>query len=414
MSQSARNVEHTESRSLFKNRAYSALWVSNLLAILSFSIFISTISWYVVAELKLPQYLGLVIVVASIPRICMMLFGGVLADRVRKSKLMFIAGIITTALLFVLYMLESNQALTFTTLLLICFVMGLTEGIYYPAATSIIPQLVDKSQLQRANTVMHSASELIFFTGPIVSGIIMNYYSISLALLIAAIAKLVHCLFIFPKIIQDPVPEQREHKQSFKADFIEGWVYVKQSPLHISSILIIIMINLFILGPLFLSLPIIVKSMDGTPLHVSFLESAFSLGSLVATVGLSVFLLRKKRGAIVSVCLIMSLILMFVFSQTSSLIWLVLIAMFIGLSSFVTFITSEVIIQETTDTDKMGRVMGIVSMSQNAFDPVAHIVIAVLLSVGFAIQSIMGVMSLIGLIIAVAIVWKGKKLRRTD
>lgn len=74
-------------KALFTNKQFSCLLFSELFSVLSFSMYMITVSWYVVDVLHHPQYLGLVMAAASIPRMITMIIGGVLADRIQKSKI---------------------------------------------------------------------------------------------------------------------------------------------------------------------------------------------------------------------------------------------------------------------------------------------------------------------------------------
>ncbi|WP_026074419.1 MFS transporter [Brevibacillus massiliensis] len=74
-----------KSGSLFQNRPFQLLWASEFCLTFGFSMMMTTVSWYVVRGLGESGYLGIVLAAASLPHVLMMLAGGILADRMRKS-----------------------------------------------------------------------------------------------------------------------------------------------------------------------------------------------------------------------------------------------------------------------------------------------------------------------------------------
>lgn len=67
--------------------------------------------------------------------------------------------------------------------------------------------------------------------------------------------------------------------------------------------------------------------------------------------------------------------------------------------------------QEDTDPRIMGRVMSIIFLAMNGFDPLAYAGVTLLVSKGIDIQTIIFVFSVIGLLIALLLFWKGRTYR---
>lgn len=400
-----------ELRSLVKNRRFLFLWMSETFAVLSFSMFLITISWYMVDYLNLPQYMGLVFAAASLPRMVTMMVGGVLADRIQRSKIMFSAGLGEAFLIGILLVTYLNDWLTFPVLLGVAFCLGALDGFFFPALSSSIPALVQKEELQSANTLIHSTQELIFLIGPVTAGVLMTYYSFAATFGVSMIAMLLHAILVFPPFIQDAKPTSDSTKQSIMKEFREGLDYVCRSSFYKTGILIIIVINFFVFGPIFLSLPLLVKEANGTALHLSFLEGGFSIGSLLATILLLFITLRKNRGKLILFFLFGTLVFLWIFSQMSSIGGLILLASSVAFCGFMAFMPTDVLIQERTDPKLMGRVMSIVFLAQTAFDPVAQTLFSFLMTIGFSVRTLLAVFSVIGLMIAVLIYVRAKHWR---
>ncbi|MCM3225870.1 MFS transporter [Terribacillus saccharophilus] len=396
---------------LFKNKQFSCLLFSELFTVLSFSMYMITVSWYVVDVLHHPQYLGLVMAAASIPRMITMIIGGVLADRIQKSKILFSTQLLKGVLLGILLWSVMDDSLTLALLLIVSFFIGCLDGFFFPALSSLIPSIVSPKQLQPANTLIHSSQELLYLIGPVAAGAILHYYNFSATFAVSIIATLIGACFVFPAFIKDAKPDKHKEKTSFITEFKEGYRYLRSSSIYISAISIIIIVNFFVFGPMFLSLPILAEELGGSALDLSFLEAGFSIGSLTATIFLLFFTLKKNRGRLILIFLIASVLALGVFSQIPSLHWLIPVAAMIGFFGFITYIPTDVIIQEKTDPAMMGRVMSIVFLASTAFDPISQTLFSSLMSVGFSARILLAAFAGTGLLMAALVFAKAKKWR---
>lgn len=397
--------------SIIKNRQFNQVLFSEIFAVLSFSMYLITVSWYVVDYLETPQILGLVMAAASIPRMITMFIGGVLADRVQKSQILFITQLLKAVLIGVLLFSVAHNALTVTHLLLVSVFIGFLDGFFFPALSSLIPSIVSQKELQPANTLIHSSQELVFLLGPIAAGAILHYYDFTATFTVSIFATIIGAVFVFPSFIKDTIPDKQKEKLSFLKEFKVGYRYLKSSSLYLTAIIIIIIVNFFVFGPLFLSLPILAKELGGSALSLSFLEAGFSMGSLAATLFLLFYNLKRNRGRNILIYLIMTLLLLGVFSQLSTISLLIPFVSLIGFFGFITFVPTDVIIQEKTDPAMMGRVMSIVFLASTAFDPISQTLFSSFMSLGFSVSILLAVFSGIGLILSILVYVKAKKWR---
>ena len=319
---------------------------------------------------------------ASIPRMITMIIGGVLADRIQKSKILFSTQLLQGLLIGILLFGLAHDSLTIALLLVVSFFIGCLDGFFFPALSSLVPSIVTPKELQPANTLIHSSQELLFLIGPIAAGAILHYYNFSATFAVSIAATVIGACFVFPAFIKDAKPDKQKEKTSFITEFKEGYRYLRSSSIYVSAISIIIIVNFFVFGPMFLSLPILAEELGGSALDLSFLEAGFSVGSLAATVFLLFFTLKKNRGRMVLFFLIASVLALGIFSQIPNLYWLIPVATMIGFFGFITYIPTDVIIQEKTDPAMMGRVMSIVFLASTAFDPISQTLFSSLMSIG--------------------------------
>lgn len=200
--------------SLFKNRSYLLVWVAGLCAMLGFSMFFLSISWFIVDVLQEPAVLGIVLMAMSVPRVIMMIYGGILADKMRKSLIMFVTNLLQAGIMVALIIMFLNGSLDVTSLIIIAFIFGFLDAFFFPAVSSMIPVIVEDAQLQRANSLFQGSTELMFIIGPLIAGVLLTIGDFTLTFSASAILILLSAILVFPPLLKDPKPDRTGEKQS--------------------------------------------------------------------------------------------------------------------------------------------------------------------------------------------------------
>jgi len=392
--------------SLFRNRTFNLLIIAGIFAVLGFSVFLTTTTWYAVTVMGSAGSLGLILIAATVPRLIMMTFGGVLADKYKKTTIMFTTNLIQVFLLLLLFLLLVNDQLNLAWILVLSGLFGGLDAFFGPASSSMIPKVVKKYQLQQANAYFQGVDQLAFIGGPILAGLVMEAASIEWSFLVATMLVFMSAVIIFPPFIKETAVEgigKATPLQNFK----DGFSYLRKSRFLVVGILILTTANFFVFGSIHIAVPILVELLDGSPIHLSFLESSQMVGMLISTMILSVVKINRK-GFVSTFGLFATLITALIFSQVSNLIILTVIGFFIGFFMSFVYIPFFTAAQEQTDSRLMGRVMSIIFLAMNGFDPLAYGLVSMLSAMGFNIQYVLLAFSLLGLIIATIIALRAK------
>ncbi|GAF18205.1 MFS general substrate transporter [Bacillus sp. JCM 19046] len=368
--------------------------------------FLTTTTWYVVTILGSASSLGLVLIAATVPRLLMMAFGGVLADKYKKTTIMFSTNLIQSVLLFTIFYLVHTDDMTFAILLVLAGVFGMLDAFFGPASSSMIPKIVAKSQLQKANAYFQGVDQVSFIAGPILAGLIMESSTVSISYLVATILVFLSALVIFPPFIKE-APVENQVKQNPVKDFKEGFSYIRNSSFLLTGLLVLITLNFFVFGALHIAIPLLVDFHGGTPINLSYMEVSLGVGMVIST-GILSFVQIKRRGLTSLAGLFASLITLLLFSQAPSLWLLTAIVFLIGFSMSFVYIPFFTAAQENTDNRLMGRVMSIIFLAMNGFDPIAYGIVSALVAGGVSIQLILLGLSLAGLAIAILVLVKAK------
>lgn len=404
----------SQAPALFQNRAFMLVWLSGLSVMLGFSMFFLSVSWFIVDVLEQPAVLGIVMMSVSIPRVIMMIYGGILADKVRKSLIMFITNMLQVFVMIAMIILFQNDWLQVSSLIVIALVFGFLDAFFFPAVSSMIPIIVREEELQRANSLFQGSTEMMFIIGPLVAGFLLTIGDFTLTFSAAAVLIAVSTVLVFPPFIGDPTPEKRQDGKSALFDLKEGLNYVRRSDLHRTGTFTIVIINLFMIGPIIISFPLLVSALGGGPLELSLLEGGLAAGTFLASVILAVWNIKLRRGRLILFSLLASFVLFFFFSQAVAFSLLVVLTALTGFLAMFVYLPTVTMVQEKTDKDKLGRVMSIITLAASGFEPIAFGLISFLVAAALPIQTVLTYTSVTGLVLGVVLIWKSPVFRKMD
>lgn len=387
--------------------------LAGIFAMIGFSTILTTITWYAVKELKSSMALGYILVAATVPRLIMMTFSGMVADKFKKTTIMYYSNIAEALVLVILYFLIINDQLSLVPLMILAAFFGMLDAFFGPASTSLIPKVVEQFQLQRANSLFQGGTQISFIFGPIIAGIVMEHYSIATSFYLALIFVFLSAIFVFPPLIKETSAVEHSNNTPVR-DIIEGFRYVKSSRFLITGIIILITANFFGLGALSVGIPILVEASGGTPINLTYLQSSLGVGMLTGTALLSVITFKKGRGKITLFTLLFMLVLFLVFTQVNAVIWQVLLLFLIGLTYTIVYIPFITMAQEFSDEKVTGRVMSLIFLAMTGFDPISYVLISGLNTMNISIFSVLAISASGSLVVWVFILFNSKTYRHTD
>lgn len=400
-------------QSLIANKKFLYLWIASVFSSITLSMYLVVEEWYVVRALDLGKSLGWVMIATTVPRILFMSIGGVIADRFSRSTILFLSDIIRAILVAGMVVLLLVDGLTFWTLTLFAFLFGTLDAFFWPARDALLPSIVDKEQLTRANSLLSTSAYISMVIGPVIAGLAITWWSFTGAFTLVAVLLLLAGLIVL--FINDTRSKNGDKQVSAWQEFKEGIHYVRTSVFLVTLMAVSAVVNFFFSGALMIGIPLIVDEfLQGDALDLSFMESAFAGGMLIGGVTVGVLNLRKKRGFTALLLLTIPSVLMILLGQISLLWQGVLILGIMGIFMSVINIPIISLLQEQTDPSKIGRVMALLSMASMGLTPLSFGIIATLLSLGVPLVWILTVCGSVLLLFTLSVLWKVKVLREID
>jgi len=398
---------------LLHNPRFVFTWLSGMTLTLGFSIFFLSVSWLTIDVLQQPALLGIILTAVSLPRVVLMVFGGVFADRFQKSRLLFLTNLGQAALMLAVLSLHLLDLYSVAALIGISVIFGILDGMSYPALSSLIPSLVKQHELQRANSLFQGSIELMFVIGPFLAGLLLTWGGFGLSFGTAAGLIFLAALLIMPRLIQDRIPAT--HVMSLAhviVDLKEGIRYVSHTPILRSGTLSIAIVNLFVMGPLIMSIPILVGERGGTAFDLSVIEGGLAVGTFVASF-LVLLMCSVHRGRFVFRALLLTIAAFLLYTQAQSIPMLALTAALSGFMLMLVYLPAVTLMQEHSDQDKIGRVMSIMALAASGLEPVAFAVLSVLVALAVPIQTLLITFGIIGLALSGLLFVRSQTFRHT-
>ena len=139
---------------VLKIRNFRLLWIGEGISLLGDQFYMIALPWLVLSLTGNALAVGTVMAMAGIPRALFMLVGGALTDRFTPRKLMINSNLVRMVLTGLLAALVATNLIQIWMLYALALFFGLADAFFFPAQTLIVPQLVDKDQLQQGNAVI--------------------------------------------------------------------------------------------------------------------------------------------------------------------------------------------------------------------------------------------------------------------
>ena len=174
-----------------------------------------------------PAALGFVLAAHSIPMVVLLLWGGVIADRFPRNVVIQVSNIASAITQGLIAALVITDLANLGLLIALSAVHGIVSAVSFPAMASIMPQLVPRGELQRANALMSLARSALVILGPTVSALLVVSVGPGYALAVDASTWLVSAVLLGFVVL--PARPPKEDDVSTLTELREGWTYFRRT-----------------------------------------------------------------------------------------------------------------------------------------------------------------------------------------
>jgi MFS family permease len=157
----------TRSRNPFAVRDFRLLWLGEAVSVLGDQFALIALPWLALVLTGSALALGSVLAIMAIPRALLMLIGGVSVDRLSPRRVMIGSNAVRLVAIGALGAVTLAGGVELWMLYAFALVFGVADAFFYPAQTSIVPELIDGDQLQRANGIVQGTAQASVLVGPV-------------------------------------------------------------------------------------------------------------------------------------------------------------------------------------------------------------------------------------------------------
>lgn len=248
-------------------------------------------AWWILNVSGSPGIMGLYMAVTVFPGILIGLFSGVIVDRVNKRNLLVLMDLFRGFLIAVLALLFISGQIRIWHVFLVSTAVSISSSFFNPAALTILPGIVEKDSLHKANSFMQMISGTATIAGPLLGAFAVSVISYRGAILINALSYIISGIFeLFINYESEPRSKNSKLEKvsqwisNFMQDFKEGYSLIQRNVLLI-QILVFIALGHFFIGTFLVSMPLI-AGLSPLPeernvYFLGLLQVAFGAGSIL-------------------------------------------------------------------------------------------------------------------------------------
>lgn len=355
------------------HRPFALLWAGRSISSLGDGIYLVALAWWVIETTGSATANGIILICATVPTILLLLVGGVVVDRVPRRALLLISDTVCGLVVGAVAFLAWQHLLAFWHLAVLSVLFGVVRAFFYPAYTSILPQIMPRDALSSANALAKLSAEATGVLGPALGGALVALGGTPQAFALDALSFGISaiCIFAIPGI---PVPEREAtHAASLFSDLREGLVTVLRSPWLWITIAVAGVSNITLSGPLEAALPLLVRQSLRADVGVfALLNTLLAMGAVIAAVALGQTVKLRQRGVLAYGAWLVAALALLAMGLPITVVGVGLAIFTCGAGIAVLELVWVNTLQEMVPSDRLGRVSSIDALGSYALLPVGY------------------------------------------
>jgi MFS family permease len=363
-----------------KHRNFRLFWTGQNISLIGTWTQTTGQSWLVLQLTHSALMLGLVGALQFLPVMFFTLFGGVLADRIPKRRLLLFTQSAALIQAGILWLLVSTGTVQLWHIFILATLLGIINALDMPTRQSFVSEMVGREDLPNAIALNSSMFNMARIVGPGMSGLLIAWLGIAPLFLIntlSFIPVLIGLALIDTKQL-NKVPlatrNQPTGHQNVWQSLGEGFSYIRKTPAVFMVIAIVGWVSLFginfnVVLPLFAT-----EVLNSGPTGYGFISSAFGAGALISALWLA---WTSKKVSITHIilwsfffCIIEG---MFAISHWYGLS--IALIMCVGFSQIAFSATANATLQTVTPDHLRGRVMSVYMLFFTGTTPIGNLFI---------------------------------------
>jgi predicted MFS family arabinose efflux permease len=354
-----------------RNPNFRLFWSGNFLSNIGTWMQNVAQGWLVLTLTNSAFWLGVVGFAGSVPFLLFTLFGGVIADRVDKRRLLIVTQTVMMTLAFVLAALAWLKLINVWGVIVIAFLNGMAMAMNAPSYQALVPRLVEREDLTNAIALNSAQFNLSRILGPTLGGYAMALIGVAGNFFLNGVSFLAVLWAL--TLIRYPDQPQVNHP-SLLSSLRQGFAYLRANRQMYVLIWMTAVASFFAI-PFLTFIPYFARmQLHSDETGLGWLLAASGTGAVLGAVTVASLGKIRHRGAVVAFggCVFFSAIIGFCYSTRFGLSQCLLL--FEGYSAILMISSFNVAIQHLSSDAMRGRVMSIYATGFLGLPPLGALV----------------------------------------
>jgi MFS family permease len=279
-------------------RDFRYLFLGQSASVVGDRVVVVALALYVTRRTGSAADLGAVLAAQSLPLVALLLFGGVLADRFARQRIMLAADLARAALHTLVAGLILAGSLRIGELVAIEACFGAAQAFFQPAYSGLIPQTVPEELIQDAQALSASTVNLAFMLGPALATVLVLGLGAGVAFVLDAASFAVSAALLLHVRARPRGLEERAGRESIRAGLRRGFAEVRSRSWVWVTIAVFTGAVLCVFAPWYSLAPLLSRRSYGGAAFFGVLETCAGAGAVAgALAGLSWRPRRPLRAA---------------------------------------------------------------------------------------------------------------------
>jgi predicted MFS family arabinose efflux permease len=294
---------------------------------------------------------------ATGPMLLFSLFGGVIADRIERRKVMLASQWMQMTFAFVLAFLIYTKTVQIWHILLMSFLTGSAQSFSGPAYASLLPLLVKREDVPNAVAMNSMQFNLARVIGPALGGVVYGLWGPAACFAFNGVSFIAVIIAIM-KMKMPPLQRSADKTTGVFDEMREGFSFVRRRP-TLQLLTFLAFAGTFFGMPLFTMMPVVASNFHLGPRGLSALQADYAMGSVVGALFVAATGYAKRKGRVALLMQLAFAVLLITFGLSTHLVISAIAAFFAGacVVSVVSLYSS--LVQLATSDAMRGRVMSI-------------------------------------------------------
>ena len=371
------------------SKPFALVWSGQTISSLGDGVTLTALAWQVLVLTGSGTAMGVVLIAQTLPRVCFLLLGGVVADRFSRRNVLLWSDTVRGVAVALVAVLGWLNLLALWHLIVLAAIFGLAGAFFFPAYQSIPPQLVAADYLPSANALTGMSRQMASLFGPALGAMLVALSDPSAAFAIDALSFGVSAACLLgvhvpplPKVVHDETETKPRGVRGMAHDVREGLGYVLRSPWLWVTITIASLGNVG-LAPMQVALPKLIKDVYGQGVWLlGATGTAVAIGSVVTMMIVGQAKKLRHRGILAYGGLLVSSVAVMIFGLPLPHAYAPAIAIgasvFFGAGLAIFEVIWVTTLQELVPPEKLGRVSSVDWVGSLALLPVGLALVGVL------------------------------------